>query len=157
MRIRQIEIYKLPVKLKSPFVISLETLRYAENIIVVIHTDNGIKGFGECSPFKTINGESMDTCFIVGQYLAGALVGKDPLQLEKCIHMMDKVIYANHSIKSAFDMALHDIVSQHVQLPLYKFLGGTINQTLETDFTVDRKSTRLNSSHVSESRMPSSA
>ena len=31
------------------------------------------------------------------------------------------------------------------------------SNTLEFDATTDRKSTRLNSSHVSESRMPSSA
>ena len=31
------------------------------------------------------------------------------------------------------------------------------HHALDTEFTLDRKSTRLNSSHVSESRMPSSA
>ena len=37
---------------------------------------------------------------------------------------MDKTIYGNSSIKSAFDIALHDIAAQHAGLPLYKFLGG---------------------------------
>ena len=35
-----------------------------------------IRGFGECSPYMSINGESIDTCFIVGQYLAKVLKGK---------------------------------------------------------------------------------
>ena len=48
-------------------------------MIVVIRTNKGISGFGECSPFMTINGESQSTCFIVGQYLAKGLKGKNPL------------------------------------------------------------------------------
>ena len=38
-----------------------------------------------------------------------------------------------------------------------KFDGGTIALVYENDVLVDRKSTRLNSSHVLRSRMPSSA
>src|SRR6478736_1597257 len=111
MRITQIEIYKSPIKLKEPFVISLGILDHAENVIVIIRTDKGISGFGECSPFMTINGESIGTCFIVGQYLAKALKGKNPLNIEECSQAMDTVIYANTSIKSAFDIALYDIAS----------------------------------------------
>src|SRR5436189_4322177 len=104
MKISQIEIYKSPIKLKEPFVISLGLFEYAENIIVIIRTKKGISGFGECSPFMTINGESMDTCFVVAQYLAKILIGKDPLNIEECSRLMDAVIYSNTSIKSAFDI-----------------------------------------------------
>ncbi len=136
MKISQIEIYKSPIKLKEPFVISLGILNYAENIIVVIRTDKDITGFGECSPFMIINGESMDTCFIVGQYLAHVLIGKDPLNIEVCALAMDKVIYSNTSIKSAFDIALYDIASQNANLPLFRFLSGDNKKILITDYTV---------------------
>lgn len=136
MKITHIEIYKSPIKLKEPFVISLGLLDYAENIIVIIRTDEGVSGFGECSPFKTINGESMDTCFIVGQYLARVLIGKAPLDIETCSQFMHKVIYGNSSIKSAFDIALYDIAAQHANLPLFRFLSGNNNKVLITDYTV---------------------
>jgi L-alanine-DL-glutamate epimerase-like enolase superfamily enzyme len=136
MIIRQIEIYKSPIKLKEPFVISLGKVEFAENIIVAIRTRNGITGFGECSPFKTINGESIETCFIVGQYLANALLGKNPLNIGECSLLMNKSIYANTSIKSAFDIALYDIASQNAALPLYLFLGGGKKKKLITDYTV---------------------
>ena len=136
LQITQIELYKLNIPLKEPFVISLGAIYNAENIIVVIRTSKGISGFGECSPFKTINGESQETCFLVGQYLASALKEKSPLDIENCMSIMDKTIYANTSIKSAFDIALHDIASQYAGVPLYKFLGGKKNKTLITDYTV---------------------
>ena len=136
LKIEQVDIYKLYIPLHEPFVISLGKIENAENIIVVIKTNEGISGFGECSPYLSINGESIDTCFIVGHYLAKALKDQDPLDLKGCIKKMDKTIYGNSSIKSAFDMALHDIASQHAGLPLYEFLGGKIDKPLFTDMTV---------------------
>lgn len=134
--ITSIEIYKLLLPLKEPFVISLGTQYNADNILIVIKTSEGVIGFGECSPYMSINGESLDTCFVVAQYLATALKGKNPLAIEDCIATMDKVIYGNNSIKSAFDMALYDIAAKHSNMPLYQFLGGTKNKIITTDMTV---------------------
>lgn len=136
LKITQIELYKLFIPLKEPFVISLGTIYNAENIIAVIRTNNGNSGFGECSPFMTINGESQSTCFLVGEILAKKLKGKNPLDIEDSMNVMDKTIYGNSSIKSAFDIALHDIASQHAGVPLYKFLGGKKDKKLFTDYTV---------------------
>lgn len=136
MQITRIEVYKFPVKLKKPFVISLGAFEYAENVIVVMRTSKGLTGFGECSPFMPINGESMETAYLVASYLGRALIGKNPLDIETCSAIMDRVIYGNSSIKSAFDIALYDLTSQHAGLPLYAFLGGKNNKTLLTDYTV---------------------
>ena len=134
--ISKIELYKLLIPLKEPFITSLGRDDHAASVIVIIKTNNGITGFGECSPYMPINGESMDTCFIIGQYFAKVLKGKDPLKIEECLTEMDKIIYGNNSIKSAFDMALYDIASQNAGVPLYKFIGGENNKTIVTDYTV---------------------
>ena len=136
LQIEQIEIYKLRIPLKQPFVISLGPQYDADNIVLIIRTNQGISGYGECSPYMSINGESIDTCFIVGQYLAATLKGKNPLQIEDCVTAMDRIITRNESIKSAFDMALYDIAAQHANQPLYQFLGGTKNKIISTDMTV---------------------
>lgn len=136
MKIKQIEIYPSPIKLKEPFIISLGRHEYAENIIVVIKTDDGLTGFGECCPFKTINGESMESGCIVGKYLAQNLIDKNPLDIAECSSIMDATIYGNSSIKSAFDIALYDIAAQHAQLPLYSFLKGKNNKIILSDYTI---------------------
>ncbi|MFL5773646.1 MAG: mandelate racemase/muconate lactonizing enzyme family protein [Flavisolibacter sp.] len=135
-KIDSIELYKLFIPLKEPFIISLGPIHNVQNVIVIIRTQDGCAGYGECSPYMTINGESVDTCFIVGQYFAKVLKGKDSLDIADRVSDMDKTIYANSSIKSAFDMALHDIAAQHSGIPVYKLLGGTKNKILETDMTV---------------------
>jgi L-alanine-DL-glutamate epimerase-like enolase superfamily enzyme len=136
LKIKQVEIYKSPIRLTEPFVTSLGSLDHAPNVIVVIRTGTGINGFGECSPYMPINGESIDTCFVVAQYLGKVLIGKDPCSIPECSALMDRVIYGNSSIKSAFDIALYDISSQNAELPLYAYLGGNRNKTLITDYTV---------------------
>lgn len=136
LTIRQVELYKLSVPLTEPFTTSLGTEYAAENVLVKIITEEGIVGFGECSPYMPINGESQDTCFAVGQYFAKAFIGKNPLDIESCVELMDRIIYGNTSIKSAFDIALYDIASQFAGRPLYQFLGGEKNKTIITDYTV---------------------
>lgn len=134
--IESVELYASKIKLKEPFVISLGPLTHAENVIVIIRTNKGISGVGECSPFMAINGESMETGMVVGRYLARKLKGQNALAIETSIKEMDSVIYANNSIKSAFDMALYDIAAQYAGLPLYAYLGGQNNKVLITDYTV---------------------
>jgi len=134
--IHTIEIYKLFIALKEPFIISLGAQNDVQNIIVIIRTKDGCAGYGECSPYMSINGESIDTCFIVGQYFAKVLKDRNALEIEQCMEAMDRTIYGNTSIKSAFDIALHDIAAQHAGLPVYQFLGGEKNKILETDYTV---------------------
>ncbi|HSY60844.1 MAG TPA: dipeptide epimerase [Cytophaga sp.] len=136
MIITQIELYKSPIKLKEPFKISLGVLTHANNVIVRIHTENGLIGSGECSPFMTIHGESMDTAFVVGQYLAKGMIGKSSLDIEKNADVLDSIIFGNACIKSAFNIALYDLAAQHAKLPLYAFLGGSNNKILQTDYTV---------------------
>ncbi|HMR93349.1 MAG TPA: dipeptide epimerase [Chitinophagaceae bacterium] len=136
LTITQVELYKLFIPLKEPFVISLGPIYNAENLVVIIRTKEGITGFGECSPFMSINGESMDTCFVVGQYFGKLMKGKNALDIAARIADMDQLIYGNSSIKSAFDIALYDIAAQHAGLPLYKFLGGDDKKTIITDYTV---------------------
>lgn len=136
LTISQVEIYKLRVPLKEPFITSLGKEETADNVVIVIRTNKGITGFGECNPYMPINGESIDTCFAVAQYFAKVLKGKNPLKIEECASAMDKIIYGNNSIKSAFDIALLDIAGQQRGVPLYKLFGGKNEKQLTTDYTV---------------------
>jgi len=136
LTISHIELYKLSIPLIEPFITSLGKDEYAHNVVVKITTAEDLVGFGECSPYMPINGESQDTCFIVGQYFAKALKGKDALDIPGNIALMDSIIYGNTAIKSAFDIAFYDIASQAAGLPLYKYLGGDKTKTIITDYTV---------------------
>lgn len=136
LTISKIELFSLSVPLSEPFVISLGPIYHAENVVVVIHTKEGITGWGECSPFMSINGENAETGLLVGTYFEKAWLGKNALDIEQRIVELDAIIYANNSIKSAFDMALYDIAAKNAEQPLYQFLGGRKDKIITTDYTV---------------------
>lgn len=128
------EIFKLPIPME-PFVIATEVSTVAQNTFIRIHTSEGITGMGECSAFPMLTGETLATCFEVGKDLAGIVKGKDPLDIPARMAEMDAYIARNSTIKSAFDMALHDIAAKRAGLPLFRFLGGS-RKTIVTDLTI---------------------
>lgn len=138
--IERIGIYKSSIPLREPFIISLGQLDHAENIIVRIQDSDGLTGFGEGSPFRTIHGESIETCFSFGKELASLLIGKSSDAIEQCSMLMDRYLYGNSTVKSAFDIAMHDIAAQRKRLPLYAFLSGGVRRELVTDYTVSLSS-----------------
>ncbi|HEY0977844.1 MAG TPA: dipeptide epimerase [Flavobacteriales bacterium] len=136
MSIARIDLFPLRIPLKAPFVTSLGALEAVENVIVRITTKEGAIGWGECSPFWTINGETQETCLSVGKHLARVLVGLDPEDIAEAHRRMDRLIFGNNSIKSAFDIALHDIAAQQAGLPLFRWMGASEGRMLITDYTV---------------------
>lgn len=135
-RIIRITLDQLSIPLKAPFITSLGTLHKVESVVVTIGTDDGSVGQGECNPFWTINGETAGTCLAVGAHLAQAMLRHDALDIEGAHAVMDRLIFGNNSIKSAFDIALHDIAARHAGKPLADFLGGDHRRELVTDYTV---------------------
>lgn len=134
MKITATAIYKLTIPME-PFVIATETSYYAQNIFIRVHTDQGITGMGECSAFPMLCGETQNTCYEVGKDFARIIKGKNPLDIEARLNELNDYIAFNTTIKSAFDMALHDLAAKEKKLPLYQFLGGK-PKTIKTDLTI---------------------
>lgn len=128
------EIFKLPIPME-PFVIATEVSTVAQNTFIRIHTDDGITGMGECSAFPMLTGETLGTCYEVGKDLARIIKGADSEDIQGRMSDMDAYIGGNTTIKSAFDIALHDIAAKRAGLPLFKLLGGA-RKTIVTDLTI---------------------
>lgn len=134
MQITEIEIYKYSIPM-VPFTIATGTMHFAQNIFIRIHTNSGITGVGECSAFPMIVGETQATCFEMAKEFASIWKGKDPLLIEERMNELHLFTAGNYTAKSAFDLALYDIAAKHANLPLYRFLGGTIKD-IESDLTI---------------------
>ncbi len=137
-----VEIIKLNLPYKEPFVISLGVIESASNIVIKIHTNSELTGAGECAPFVTIVGETQETVFELSKQIAKLIKGKDPFAIEKLLSEIDRAIFGNYTMKSAFDMALYDLLAKKAQLPLYKLLGGSNNREIYTDMTISIGSPR---------------
>lgn len=132
--INSIDIYAYNIPMK-PFAISLGTLYEAKNILVKIHTNNGLTGWGEGSPFPFIVGETQATAIALAKDFAQLWLGQDALAIEERMRQLHGYVPFNTTVKSAFDMALYDIAAQNAGMPLYRFLGGE-KKVLATDETI---------------------
>lgn len=136
MIITKVEIYKLNVPCKEPFVTSRGVSENATNLAIRIFTDTGLTGTGECSPLEYLVGETQDTEYVLAKDLARILITKDPLALESRLGELDRAVKGNNTLKSAFDMALYDLLAQEAGMPLYRILGGENQREVYTDMTV---------------------
>jgi len=134
--ITKVEIIKLNLPYKEPFVISLGVIESATNVVVKIHTNSGLTGVGECAPFVTIVGETQETVFELSKQIGKFLKGKDPFAIGDRMAEIDRAVAGNYTMKSAFDMALYDLLAKKAQLPLYKLLGGSNTREIRTDMTI---------------------
>ncbi len=134
--ITSVEVIKLNLPYKEPFVISLGVIESATNVVVKIHTNSGLTGMGECAPFVTIVGETQETVFELSRQVAKLLKGKDPFALEERLTEIDRAVAGNYTMKSAFDMALYDLLAKKANMPLYQLLGGSNNREIYTDMTI---------------------
>ena len=135
-KISKIEIFKINIPLKKSFSISLGTVDIAENIAIKIYSDSGIFGTGECSPFVYILGETQASAFEMAKDLSKVLLNENPLEIEKRLSSLNQAMPGNNAIKSAFDMALYDLLGKHAKMPLYQLLGGSSSREITTDMTV---------------------
>src|SRR5690606_25798216 len=107
----------------------------AQNTFIKLITDTAHYGVGECSAFPMIVGGTQNTCLAIGQDFAKSWKGKDALALDERLAELHLYIAGNTTIKSAFDMALYDLVAKAAGLPLYQYLGGK-KKDIVTDITL---------------------
>ena len=134
LKITDIEIFLFDIPLTSPFRIAIGEMKAANDLLIRIHTDQGIVGLGEACPFPSITGETQATNAAAAISIRDLLIGEDPLAIDALLRKIGPLVHSNPSAVAAFDMALHDILGKVAGLPLFRLLGGT-KTTFETDIT----------------------
>jgi len=135
LKITSIDIYKADIEFIEPFVIAIMEIKSAQSVFIKINTNEGIYGFGEANPTWGITGETQGINLAGAVDLARLLLNKDPLDIENRVRDINKFLVHNSTIRSAFDIALYDILGKAAGLPLYAVLGGG-KRSFWTDNTI---------------------
>ena len=134
LRIEEMRVYPFDIPLKEVFTIATMSLSTAPNLLVELRA-GGLTGWGEASPYRAIAGETQATCAAAAHELAPLVLGRDPLAVRAIMRELDAHLPHNATLKSAIDMALHDLAAQACGVPLYTYLGGQARE-METDLTI---------------------
>lgn len=125
MKITQLDIYAIRLPLISPFIVSYHTYPDMPSIIVKITTDEGIVGYGEAVADDHVTGESWESTFALLKHSLGpAVLGMNPMHMERLHDKMDATVYQAPAAKAAIDIACYDAVGKKLGVPVYDLLGG---------------------------------
>ena len=136
MKITQIE--TIPIRLPTRRVHQWASLTTPIGVYVIIklHTDEGLIGFGEAPVLKDWGGDHgkyfgetpQTTIHIINDILAPALAEQDPCRIEALHALMDKAVKGYPYCKAAVDAALYDVVGKKFAIPAYQLLGGLVRE-----------------------------
>jgi len=119
--------------MKKTFTMStaVGAINITEPIILCIYTDEGLCGYGETDVIPGFSNETPETIVqILLKIIGPNIIGKDPLNIAQIHVLMDGLVKANHSAKAAVDIACYDILGKYAGLPVYKLLGGALNERI---------------------------
>lgn len=124
MKITQVKVRHIKLPLKEPFVINYASYHDMDSIIVEIHTDSGLIGYGEAVADEHVTGESAAGVYANLEMIVPHLIGDNPLNIEAMHNKLNQLILGNPSLKASIDIALYDILGKHANMPIYQLLGG---------------------------------
>lgn len=136
MKITDIRFGMLRVPLKTAFKTALRTVEAVEDIVVMVHTDDGRIGYGEAPATAVITGDTHGSIIdAIRHYIAPRLIGEEIADLNRITRLIQTAMERNSSAKAAVEIAVHDLWGQLYNAPLYKLLGGG-DPVITTDITI---------------------
>lgn len=126
MRIREIALWRVPLRLKTPFGLSGGRVTTELSTTVARMTaEDGAVGWGEGCPWGSDYLAAFPEGVAAGcAVVAPQLLGLDPRDTARLADRVDATLRGQPAVKSVFDMAAHDLAARVVGEPLWRRLGG---------------------------------
>src|SRR5436305_2275592 len=103
-----------------------------DSTIVVLESDGGLVGLGEMAPLGAFYAPAFAAGTRAGvAELAPLLLGADPREPRRLRRVLDRAMLGQPNVKSALDMAVHDLAARAAGLPLCSYLGGRHGSSVE--------------------------
>jgi L-alanine-DL-glutamate epimerase-like enolase superfamily enzyme len=129
--------------LTRPYAISgQKPIAAVGNVVVRIAGERGLVGLGAASPGERVTGETPDACLAaLSEEALSWLSGRDVRALPRLCREAAGRTPGAPAARAAIDMALHDLLAQHLGIPLVDMLGRA-QAELPTSITIGIKPTR---------------
>jgi len=130
MRITDVRLYPVNFAVSPEFVIqtTLGVHSSSHYVLICIECSDGTLGWGEATVVPIWSGETQSSAMsILTDIFIPLLRGRDPFDVEQIMADLDAAIVGNTFTKAAVEMALLDAMGKHLNVPVYKLLGGESN------------------------------
>lgn len=139
MKIKDIKVWSVDLGNTKPYTIAFKTVDEVRNAFVEITLDNGLTGIGAGNPSEYVVGETLEQCLdALQEKNIEFLIGRDIREFNQLTFDVWKRFPENPSARAALDIALYDVFTKFLDVPLVKFLGQKIKK-LPTSNTIGIK------------------
>jgi len=139
MKIKQINVRRENLLLTRPYTIAFKTVDAVENGIIEIIADNGLKGHGSFNPSYQVVGEHLkDALALLDENNLSVLIGRDLDDIASLCALVQQTFRASPTARTGLEIALYDLFTQGLGIPLVRFLGQKI-QSMPTSITIGIK------------------
>lgn len=136
MIIQSVRFARLSVPLHTPFKTALRTVTHIDDLVLVIDTRCGRRGYGSAPSTPVITGDTHQSILsVIEQVLQHQLIGQHIQDINRLCDDLAAAVVGNYSAKAACEIALYDLWSQSLGVSLYQALGGHQSE-LKTDVTI---------------------
>ena len=104
--------------------------------ILELSTDTGLTGWGEASPWPVFTGTVEGSAAALHTYLRPHVLGADPVQVTRLMHVADSVLVGHFEAKAALECALLDLAGQIAGLSIAEMSGGISRTEIGLSFSV---------------------
>lgn len=131
--ITKVETIPIAVPFRVPFKIASGGARpVGENMLVRLHTDQGIAGIGETQAWRR-QGSTETLASLkcaIEDHLAPRVIGRSPFELAGIMSAMDEALSPGLYGKAAIGDALYDLQGKLLDVPVWQLLGGKCRSTV---------------------------
>src|SRR5688500_18009760 len=126
-KIKRISMWSADLANTKPYTIAFKTVDEVRNAFVEITLDNGVTGIGSGNPSEYVVGENLaQTIEALQEKNLEFLVGRDIREFHQLTFDVQRKFPKNPAARAALDIALHDLFTKYLGVPLVKFLGQKI-------------------------------
>ena len=110
------------LKLVYPFKTARKAARFETDSLIIALEHDGVVGYGEIRPQEYYFNETFGVSKTVLDNVAD-IMGENPFLIEDITTALKKEFYYAPATVAGLDIALHDLISKTLNIPLYKYLG----------------------------------
>ena len=139
MKIKKINIWNTDLGNTKPYTIAFKTIDEVRNVFVEIVLENGTTGIGSGNPSEYVTGEHLNqTIAALQEHNLEFLIGRDIREINQLLFEVLHKFPTTPAARAALDIALHDVFTKYLNIPLVKYLGQKI-KALPTSNTIGIK------------------
>lgn len=139
MKIKSIKVWQADLGNTKPYTIAFKTVDEVFNAFAEITLENGVTGIGAASPSEYVTGEHLDqTMAALTEANVQFLIGRDIREINLLLSEVLLKFPSTPAARAALDIALHDVFSKFLGVPLVKYLGHKV-KSMPTSVTIGIK------------------